>query len=74
MQEARAYSRDRPIGCRKRGYILVTDQSDSGSAGMFSRWTSRIQEATRFCDSWPVVVPPRLAVRGGQLPVRHGRM
>eukprot|EP00959_Pyramimonas_sp_CCMP1952_P240987 5036652-Pyramimonas_sp.AAC.1 len=31
-QEARVYSHDGPIGHRKRGYILMTDQSDTGSA------------------------------------------
>eukprot|EP00976_Prorocentrum_cordatum_P079643 1183639-Prorocentrum_minimum.AAC.9 len=32
MQEARVYSHHGPIRCRKRGYILTTDQSDAGSA------------------------------------------
>eukprot|EP00976_Prorocentrum_cordatum_P010887 218830-Prorocentrum_minimum.AAC.6 len=36
MKEARAYSHDGPIGCRKRRYILTMDQSDAGSAGIFS--------------------------------------
>eukprot|EP00976_Prorocentrum_cordatum_P010575 211122-Prorocentrum_minimum.AAC.1 len=31
-QEAQVYSHHGPIGCRKRGYILTTDQSDAGSA------------------------------------------
>eukprot|EP00959_Pyramimonas_sp_CCMP1952_P413164 8657810-Pyramimonas_sp.AAC.1 len=34
-QEARACSRDGPIGRGKRGYILTTYQSDAGSAGIF---------------------------------------
>eukprot|EP00959_Pyramimonas_sp_CCMP1952_P475272 9504095-Pyramimonas_sp.AAC.1 len=40
-QEARVYSPDGPIRRRKRGYILTTDPSDAGSAGIFSRWTNR---------------------------------
>eukprot|EP00959_Pyramimonas_sp_CCMP1952_P324229 6785997-Pyramimonas_sp.AAC.1 len=32
LQEARVYSHNGPVGFRKRGYILTTDQSDSGSA------------------------------------------
>eukprot|EP00976_Prorocentrum_cordatum_P075329 1181864-Prorocentrum_minimum.AAC.2 len=32
MQEAWVYSHDGPIRRRKRGYILMTDQSDAGSA------------------------------------------
>eukprot|EP00959_Pyramimonas_sp_CCMP1952_P215226 4503276-Pyramimonas_sp.AAC.1 len=31
MQEAWVYSRDGPIRCRKRGYILLTDQADTGN-------------------------------------------
>eukprot|EP00976_Prorocentrum_cordatum_P014477 289031-Prorocentrum_minimum.AAC.1 len=31
MQEARVYSHDGPIRCRKHGYILTADQSDAGS-------------------------------------------
>eukprot|EP00959_Pyramimonas_sp_CCMP1952_P099712 2085015-Pyramimonas_sp.AAC.1 len=34
-----------PIRRRKRGYILTTDPSDAGSAGILSRWTHRAQEA-----------------------------
>ena len=40
MQEAQVYSHDGPIRCRKRGYILTTDQSDARSAGIFSRRTN----------------------------------
>eukprot|EP00976_Prorocentrum_cordatum_P077344 1182650-Prorocentrum_minimum.AAC.1 len=36
-----AYSHDGPIGRRKRGHILTTDQSDAGSTGIFSRRTNR---------------------------------
>eukprot|EP00976_Prorocentrum_cordatum_P012605 251911-Prorocentrum_minimum.AAC.2 len=34
-----------PIGHRKRGYILMTDQSDTGNAGIFAARTNRAQEA-----------------------------
>eukprot|EP00959_Pyramimonas_sp_CCMP1952_P399285 8366425-Pyramimonas_sp.AAC.1 len=34
MQQARVYSHDGPIRCSKRGYILMTDQSDAVSAGI----------------------------------------
>eukprot|EP00959_Pyramimonas_sp_CCMP1952_P463111 9484353-Pyramimonas_sp.AAC.1 len=43
MQEARVCSHDGPIGHSKCGYILKTDQSDAGSAGMFSRRTNQTQ-------------------------------
>eukprot|EP00959_Pyramimonas_sp_CCMP1952_P262845 5496150-Pyramimonas_sp.AAC.1 len=36
------YSPDGPIRRRKRGDILPMDQSDAGSAGIFSRWTNRV--------------------------------
>eukprot|EP00976_Prorocentrum_cordatum_P027124 550506-Prorocentrum_minimum.AAC.1 len=32
----------RPIGYRTRGYILMTDHSDAGRTGIFSRRTNRI--------------------------------
>eukprot|EP00959_Pyramimonas_sp_CCMP1952_P346030 7246995-Pyramimonas_sp.AAC.1 len=32
------------IGHMKRGYVLMTDQSDAGSAGMFSQRTHQTQE------------------------------
>eukprot|EP00959_Pyramimonas_sp_CCMP1952_P334149 6997955-Pyramimonas_sp.AAC.1 len=41
MQEAQVYSHGGPIGCRTRRYILTTDQSDAGSAGIFSWWTNQ---------------------------------
>eukprot|EP00959_Pyramimonas_sp_CCMP1952_P082373 1721140-Pyramimonas_sp.AAC.1 len=49
-QEARVYSHDGPIMRRKRGYILMMDQSGAGSAGtgsagIFSQWTHQAQEA-----------------------------
>eukprot|EP00959_Pyramimonas_sp_CCMP1952_P350739 7348366-Pyramimonas_sp.AAC.1 len=34
-QETRVYSHDGPIIRRKRGYILTTDHSDAGNAGIF---------------------------------------
>eukprot|EP00959_Pyramimonas_sp_CCMP1952_P277988 5810976-Pyramimonas_sp.AAC.1 len=34
-----------PIRRRKRRYILTTDQSDTGNAGLFSRRTNQTQEA-----------------------------
>eukprot|EP00976_Prorocentrum_cordatum_P036122 735000-Prorocentrum_minimum.AAC.1 len=37
----RVYSHDGPIGRRKRGYVLTTDQSDAGHVGIFSRRTDR---------------------------------
>eukprot|EP00959_Pyramimonas_sp_CCMP1952_P261342 5463851-Pyramimonas_sp.AAC.1 len=42
---ARAYSHDGPSRRRKCGYILTLDQSDAGSAGVFSRWTDRRADA-----------------------------
>eukprot|EP00976_Prorocentrum_cordatum_P118124 1196415-Prorocentrum_minimum.AAC.2 len=39
------YSPDGPIRRRKRGDILTMDQSDAGSAGIFSRWTNRVLRA-----------------------------
>eukprot|EP00976_Prorocentrum_cordatum_P073505 1181122-Prorocentrum_minimum.AAC.1 len=33
-QEVRVYSHDGPIRRRKCGYVLTTDQSDAGSAGI----------------------------------------
>eukprot|EP00976_Prorocentrum_cordatum_P062233 1176641-Prorocentrum_minimum.AAC.1 len=44
-QKARVYSHGGPIRRRKRGYILTGDQSDAGSAGIFSRGTNQTQEA-----------------------------
>eukprot|EP00959_Pyramimonas_sp_CCMP1952_P344948 7224398-Pyramimonas_sp.AAC.1 len=38
------YSHDGPIRRRKRGYILLTDQSDAGSVGIFSGRTHQTQE------------------------------
>ena len=35
-QQAQVYSHDGPIRRRRRGYILMTDQSDAGDAGIFS--------------------------------------
>eukprot|EP00959_Pyramimonas_sp_CCMP1952_P424736 8896329-Pyramimonas_sp.AAC.1 len=46
-------SRDRPIRRRKRGYILTTDQSDAGDAGIFSRRTNRTQEARAYSRDRP---------------------
>eukprot|EP00976_Prorocentrum_cordatum_P074343 1181481-Prorocentrum_minimum.AAC.5 len=37
-QEVRVYSHDGPIGHRKCGYILTTDLSDTGSAGISPFW------------------------------------
>eukprot|EP00959_Pyramimonas_sp_CCMP1952_P289964 6064470-Pyramimonas_sp.AAC.1 len=34
-----------PIRRRKRRYILTTDQSEAGNAGIFSRRTNQTQEA-----------------------------
>eukprot|EP00959_Pyramimonas_sp_CCMP1952_P109179 2283336-Pyramimonas_sp.AAC.2 len=38
-------SHNGPIRRRKRGYILTMDQSNAGSAGIFSRRTNQTQEA-----------------------------
>eukprot|EP00959_Pyramimonas_sp_CCMP1952_P418854 8774216-Pyramimonas_sp.AAC.1 len=40
-QDASEYSHDGPIGRRTRGSILTTDQSDAGSAGIFSHREQR---------------------------------
>eukprot|EP00959_Pyramimonas_sp_CCMP1952_P044599 931785-Pyramimonas_sp.AAC.2 len=50
MQEARVCSHDRPIGrCQwsDAHHILMMDQSDAGSAGIFSRQTNRTPFAER---------------------------
>eukprot|EP00959_Pyramimonas_sp_CCMP1952_P351022 7353678-Pyramimonas_sp.AAC.1 len=39
-QDVRVYSYDRPIESRPCGYILTTDQSKAGRAGVFSRRTN----------------------------------
>eukprot|EP00959_Pyramimonas_sp_CCMP1952_P352754 7390553-Pyramimonas_sp.AAC.1 len=44
MQEARIYSHDEPIICRKRGYILTTNQSYAGNAG--GRTCSGVSDST----------------------------
>eukprot|EP00959_Pyramimonas_sp_CCMP1952_P051602 1078418-Pyramimonas_sp.AAC.1 len=43
MQETQVCSHDRPNRYRKHRYTLTTDQSDAGSAGIFSRRTNRTQ-------------------------------
>eukprot|EP00976_Prorocentrum_cordatum_P081360 1184372-Prorocentrum_minimum.AAC.4 len=68
MQEAKVYSHEGPIRCRKRGYILLTcsitrDQSDAGNAGIFSRGTNQMQEAQVYS---PDLLHPMLdGARGG---------
>eukprot|EP00976_Prorocentrum_cordatum_P062787 1176855-Prorocentrum_minimum.AAC.3 len=54
MQEARVYSHDGPIGRRKRGYILTTDQSDAGGAGIFSRRTNQTHEVRVYSHDGPI--------------------
>eukprot|EP00959_Pyramimonas_sp_CCMP1952_P062331 1303165-Pyramimonas_sp.AAC.1 len=44
MQDVRVCSHDGPIRCRTCGYVLTTDQSDAGRAGMFSQRTSQMQD------------------------------
>eukprot|EP00976_Prorocentrum_cordatum_P078345 1183069-Prorocentrum_minimum.AAC.5 len=39
------YSHDGPIRRRERGYILTTDQSDTGSTGIFSRGGAKLERA-----------------------------
>eukprot|EP00976_Prorocentrum_cordatum_P090858 1188282-Prorocentrum_minimum.AAC.1 len=53
-QEARVYSHNGPIRRSKRGYILTTDQSDAGSAGIFSRRTNQTQEARVYYHEGPI--------------------
>eukprot|EP00976_Prorocentrum_cordatum_P118099 1196411-Prorocentrum_minimum.AAC.4 len=53
-QEARVYSHDGPIRRRRRGYILTTDQSDAGGAGIFSRRTNQTQEARVYSHGGPI--------------------
>eukprot|EP00959_Pyramimonas_sp_CCMP1952_P304518 6373178-Pyramimonas_sp.AAC.1 len=52
-------SRNRPIRRRRRRYILTTDQSDAGSAGIFSRRTNQSTAVVCFerstCASNPTV-------------------
>eukprot|EP00976_Prorocentrum_cordatum_P072330 1180672-Prorocentrum_minimum.AAC.2 len=52
-----------PIGRRKRGYILTTDQSDAGSAGLFSLKHARYY---LFCSLlWLAPTPGIFAVPRG---------
>eukprot|EP00959_Pyramimonas_sp_CCMP1952_P095937 2005904-Pyramimonas_sp.AAC.1 len=44
MREARVCSHDGSMRRRKRGHILTMDQSDTGSAGMFSRRTNHLRK------------------------------
>eukprot|EP00959_Pyramimonas_sp_CCMP1952_P162160 3390432-Pyramimonas_sp.AAC.1 len=55
------YSHDGPIGRSRevRAYCLTTDQSDAGSAGIFSRRTNRTQEVRAYSHNGPV----RLALK-----------
>ena len=50
----REYSHDVPIRRRKHGYILTTDQSYAGSAGIFSRRTNRTQRAWVYSHNGPI--------------------
>eukprot|EP00976_Prorocentrum_cordatum_P115433 1196010-Prorocentrum_minimum.AAC.1 len=52
-QEAWVYSHAGPIRRRKRRYILTPDQSDAGSAGIFSRRTHQTQEAQVYSHAGP---------------------
>eukprot|EP00959_Pyramimonas_sp_CCMP1952_P201821 4220226-Pyramimonas_sp.AAC.2 len=45
-QEARVYSHDGPLRHRKRGCIIMTDQSDAGSAGIFSAHPKSVSSLT----------------------------
>eukprot|EP00976_Prorocentrum_cordatum_P084622 1185740-Prorocentrum_minimum.AAC.2 len=51
-QEASVYSHGRPIRRRKRRYILTADQSDAGSAGIFSRQTNQTQKAPVYSKAF----------------------
>eukprot|EP00959_Pyramimonas_sp_CCMP1952_P419528 8787474-Pyramimonas_sp.AAC.1 len=52
--EAQVSSHGGPIGRRKRGYILTTDQSDAGSAGISSRRINQTQEAQVSSHGGPI--------------------
>eukprot|EP00959_Pyramimonas_sp_CCMP1952_P008529 178339-Pyramimonas_sp.AAC.1 len=55
MEEARVYSHDGPIIWRRRGYILTTDPSDGGGAGIFSRRTHQMEEARVYSHDGPIL-------------------
>eukprot|EP00976_Prorocentrum_cordatum_P030725 625339-Prorocentrum_minimum.AAC.2 len=59
LQDARVYSHYGPIGRRPRGYILTTDQSDAGRAGILSRRTNRTQAARVYSHDGPIGRRPR---------------
>eukprot|EP00976_Prorocentrum_cordatum_P112367 1195519-Prorocentrum_minimum.AAC.8 len=48
------YSRGGPIGHKKRRYIRTADQSDAGSADIFSKRTNRMQEAQVYSHGGPI--------------------
>eukprot|EP00959_Pyramimonas_sp_CCMP1952_P196580 4110201-Pyramimonas_sp.AAC.1 len=56
-QEAWVYSHDGPIRRGKRGFILTTDQSDTGSAGIFSQRPNQTQEDDYLASGlWLVIL------------------
>eukprot|EP00959_Pyramimonas_sp_CCMP1952_P089383 1869740-Pyramimonas_sp.AAC.1 len=64
------YSHDGPIRRNTRGYILTTDQSDAGRAGIFSRHTNRTQAARVYSHDGPIERRTRRCPRG----MPRGRM
>eukprot|EP00976_Prorocentrum_cordatum_P061358 1176272-Prorocentrum_minimum.AAC.7 len=48
---------DGPIKRRKCGYIPKMDQSNSGSAGIFPRWTNQTQEVRVYSQDGPIRRP-----------------
>eukprot|EP00976_Prorocentrum_cordatum_P114254 1195823-Prorocentrum_minimum.AAC.7 len=53
-QHAEVGSHHIPIGRRKRGYILTTDQSGAGSMGIFSPRTNQTQETRVYSHHGPI--------------------
>eukprot|EP00976_Prorocentrum_cordatum_P082342 1184773-Prorocentrum_minimum.AAC.2 len=49
-----ASSHDGPIGRRKCGIVLTTDQPDAESAGLFSRRTNRTQKVRDCSHHGPI--------------------
>eukprot|EP00959_Pyramimonas_sp_CCMP1952_P252784 5280951-Pyramimonas_sp.AAC.1 len=49
----RVHSHNGPIGRRKRGYILTTDQLDAGHEGIFSRRTNQTQDTRVYSHDGP---------------------
>eukprot|EP00976_Prorocentrum_cordatum_P048385 976960-Prorocentrum_minimum.AAC.1 len=48
-------ARDGTSRCRMRGYILTTEQSDAGCAGIFSRRAKQMQDARVYSRDGPII-------------------